>query len=87
MSRICRLLFVNATFKIGPSSLTQSAYDLATGHSIFIGSHPQTLLEAKHHCPKVDAQKRPEHSNIRKYWQRAESLQIQTRHTPLVGYK
>ncbi len=43
--------------------------------------------EATHHCPKVDAQKRPEHSKIRKYRQRAGSLQIRHRHTLLVGHK
>ncbi len=42
-------------------------------------SHPARCywLRASHHCPKVDAQKRPKHSKIRKSRQRAESLQIQ----------
>ncbi len=35
-------------------------------------------LGAKHHCPKVDAQKCPEHNEIRKSRQRAGSLQIHT---------
>ncbi len=35
-------------------------------------------LGAARHCPKVDTQKRPEHSEIRNCRQRAESLQIQT---------
>ncbi len=51
-------------------------HDLATGRYVFIESgtsHPERCywLGATHHCPKVDAQKRPEHSKIRKYRQRA----------------
>ncbi len=41
MSRICQLLFVNTTFKVGPSS--PCAYDLATGCYVFVKSHPHTL--------------------------------------------
>ncbi len=42
--------------------------DLATGCYVFIESctsHPG--LGATHHCPKVDAQKYPKHSKIRKF--------------------
>ncbi len=78
-SRILRLLFVNAIFEVGPSSTAQSfwwshsAYHLVPGRS-----HPARCywLGATHHWKKGDAQKRPEHSKIRKDRQRPESLQI-----------
>ncbi len=79
-SRICQLLFVKATFKVGSSSLAHAplvvpcAYDLVTGCYIFIEfytSHAARCycLGATHHCPKVGTQKR--HTQ-------AGSLQIQT---------
>ncbi len=52
MSRICRLLFENKTFKVGPSSrlkvhvllVVPHAYDLVTGHYVFIESCPSHAL-------------------------------------------
>ncbi len=84
-SRICWLLFVNTTFKVGPSSPTQSAcasggptcLQSGTGSRISLPACSY-WLGATDHCPKVDDQKCPEHSKIRKYEQRAGSLQIQT---------
>ncbi len=56
------------------------ACNLAPGHYVCIVPHMRVVIGwgAAYHCPKVDTQKHPENSKIRKYRQRAESLQIQT---------
>ncbi len=80
-SSISRLLFVNATFKVGPSSPARSAHAPGGPTCLQSGNWslrlyrvppltPCTLLLATPHCPKDDAQKRLEHSKLRKYRQR-----------------
>ncbi len=93
-STICRLLFVNTTFKVGPSSRAQSfcASDLVTGWCVFTESRPSHparcyWLWATHRCPKVDAQKHHDHHKIRKSRQRGRvSADVDTI-TLLVGRK
>ena len=101
MSRICRLQFVNTTFKVGSSSLaerhpkhlpageSQPKVGTSFVHLVFpffqlplgceltiwdLVAIGRGLLTAQ----KVEAQKRPEQSNIRKYRQRAGSVKTQT---------
>ncbi len=73
MSRICRLRFVNTTFKVGPSSKSHASGGLTclrsgTWSLRFYRVPPFRCywLGSTHHCPKVDAQKCPKHSKIRK---------------------
>ncbi len=84
--RICWLLFENTIFKVDPSSRVQSVCTSGGPTCLQSGNwwlcfYRVTLcywLGATHHCQKVDTQKHPEHSKIRKSRQKAESLQIQT---------
>ncbi len=82
MSRICWLLFVNTTFKVGPSSPAQSAgaygtYDLANGrytpahHTLRIVTGWRLHTTAQRLVPRNVP-------STARYRQRAESLQIQT---------
>lgn len=82
MSRICG--FVNAAFKVGPSSpardfLLDVCLWSGTCH-VCIKSLPHTAIGWGLHtqCPKVDAQKCPEHSKLWKHRQGTESLHVQT---------
>ncbi len=88
------MFFVNTIFKVGPSSSKHTRFWWCHMLTIwqlvatFLWSPTLTpcyWLGANHHCPKVDAQKRPDYSKIRKSSQRAGSLQIQT--PPFFSYE
>lgn len=82
--------FQNTAFEVGPSPAQwhqkrprTCVYDVAPGRFVFIESHFRTLNAVigwglHTHCPKVNSQKRPEHSRIRKEMRRAGSLQSHT---------
>lgn len=78
------MLFVNAALEVGPCSRASSCLldvSLRFGTFGFLFHTLYVVTDWRLHtrCPQVDAQKHHhEHSNIRKYRQRAGSLPIQT---------
>lgn len=91
MSRICRLQFVNATFKVGPSTPAQGTtnllLDVCLQSATWLLCFYMLLLAGLHtFCPKADTHKSLEHSKIRNYRWRAGSLHRDS-HTRLVGHE